>query len=212
MSQQPPQPPQWQPTNPPVPPVRQSWFARHKVLSVILGITLVVVVICCGAGIATMAGGDSSTGASTETSQSSATTETGDGQQTEAAEESSAEPEPTEEEAPADEPAEPELTVEQENAIRSAESYLEFMPFSKQGLIDQLSSPAGDGYPQDVATFAVEHIESDVDWNEQAVKAAESYLDLMSFSRSGLIEQLTSDAGDGYTREQAEYAADKVGL
>lgn len=222
MSQQPPQPPQWQPTNPPVPPVRQSWFARHKVLSVVLGITLLVVVVCCGAGIATMAGGDSSTGASTETSQSETTKETEDAQQTEAAEESPAEEEPAEEETPAEEPAEeetpieepaePELTVEQENAIRSAENYLEFMPFSKQGLIDQLSSSAGDGYPQDVATFAVEHIEGDVDWNEQAVKAAESYLDLMSFSRSGLIEQRTSDAGDGYTREQAEYAADQVGL
>lgn len=206
------QPPQWQPTNPPVPPVRQSWFARHKVLSLVLGIVLVVVLVCCGAGVLSMGGDDSSTSASTDSSQTSEST-----QETEAAtEEAPAEEAAQEtEEPPAEaepEEAEPEMTTEQENAVRSAENYLEFMPFSKQGLIDQLSSPAGDGYPQDVAQFAVEHIASDVDWNAQAVKAAESYLDLMSFSRSGLIQQLTSDAGDGYTQEQAEYAADQVGL
>lgn len=215
MSQQPPQSPQWQPTNPPVPPVRQSWFARHKVLSVVLGITLLVVVICCGAGLATMAGGDSTTGTSSETSQATEGPEetTPEDATVETTATEKTEPAPAEEatEDEADEPAE-EMTTEQENAIRAAENYLELMPFSKQGLIEQLSSPAGDDYPEDVARFAVEHIESDVDWNEQAVKAAESYLDLMSFSRSGLIEQLTSDAGDGYTREQAEYAADQVGL
>lgn len=220
MSQQPPQSPQWQPTNPPVPPVRQSWFARHKALSVVLGITLLVVVICCGAGLATMAGGDSTTGTGSETSQAAegseevATEEPAE--ETTASEETEPAPaeEATEGQATEDEAEAPagEMTTEQENAVRAAENYLELMPFSKEGLIEQLSSPAGDDYPQDVATFAVEHIESDVDWNEQAVKAAESYLDLMSFSRSGLIEQLTSDAGDGYTREQAEYAADQVGL
>jgi hypothetical protein len=43
----------------------------------------------------------------------------------------------------------------------------------------------------------------------QAAKAAQSYLDTSSFSRSGLIEQLMYE---GYTRAQAEYGAKKVGL
>lgn len=117
-----------------------------------------------------------------------------------------------------DEPAEEttsaadDFTTEEENAIQAAEGYLEFMPFSKQGLIDQLSSSAGDGYPKEVATVAVEHIESDVDWNEQAVKSAENYQDIMPMSRSELIQQLSSDAGEGFTKEQAEHAADEVGL
>lgn len=51
-----------------------------------------------------------------------------------------------------------------------------------------------------------------VDWNEQAAKAAKNYLDMTSFSRKGLIEQLSSDAGDGYTKEQATYGVDKAGL
>ena len=207
-----PQQPQWQPTNPPVPPVKQSWFARHKVLSVILGIVLVVVLICCAAGVLGIGGDDSDSTASSETSSQ---TSTADESTEDSADETTgeAEEEPATEEEPAEEePAEPEMSTEQANAVRSAENYLEFMPFSKQGLIDQLSSPAGDGYPQEVAVFAVEHIEDDVDWKEQAVKAAENYQELMGFSRDGLIQQLTSEAGDQYTQEQAEYAADQIGL
>lgn len=52
----------------------------------------------------------------------------------------------------------------------------------------------------------------DVNWNEQAAKAAKNYLDMMPFSRSGLIEQLSSKAGDGYTKKQAVYGVDKAGL
>lgn len=207
-----PQQPQWQPTNPPVPPVKQSWFARHKVLSVVLGIVLVVVLICCAAGVLGIGGDDSDSTASSETSSQ---TSTADESTEDSADETTgeAEEEPATEEEPAEEePAEPEMSTEQANAVRSAENYLEFMPFSKQGLIDQLSSPAGDGYPQEVAVFAVEHIEDDVDWKEQAVKAAENYQELMGFSRDGLIQQLTSEAGDQYTQEQAEYAADQIGL
>ena len=56
-------------------------------------------------------------------------------------------------------------------------------------------------------TFAVDSL--DVDYNEQAAKSAESYLDNMSFSRSGLIEQLEFE---GYTTEQATYGVDQTGL
>ena len=104
----------------------------------------------------------------------------------------------------------PEMTASQENAVDAAEGYLDFAPFSKKGLIRQLSSDAGDGYPKADAVFAVNHI--DVDWNAQAVKAAKNYLDMTSFSRDGLIQQLSSSAGDQYTHAQAVYAVNKVGL
>ena len=45
------------------------------------------------------------------------------------------------------------------------------------------------------------------DWYEQAVKAAKNYLDIMAFSRSGLIEQLEFE---GYTHDQAVYGVDKA--
>lgn len=105
---------------------------------------------------------------------------------------------------------EPELTVAQENAVRAAESYLDFTGFSRKGLIRQLSSDAGDGYKKADATAAVESLT--VDWKEQAVRSAKAYLEFTSFSRQGLIEQLSSDAGDGYTVAEAKHAANKVGL
>ena len=215
---------QWQPTNPPTPPAQQqSWFARNKVLSVFLGILLVVVLCCCGGGALLMeedTGSDS--GSSSSTSEESATDAdgtssepadsgtTGGSEESEATEEKSAAPKKETTQEPEDEGED--LSREEENAIAAAENYLDLMPFSKKGLIEQLSSDAGDGYPQDVAEKAVEHIESDVDWNEQAAKAAKNYQDLMPMSRSEMINQLSSDAGDGFTKEQAEHGADEVGL
>ncbi|MED5801232.1 Ltp family lipoprotein [Gordonia sp. Z-3] len=122
----------------------------------------------------------------------------------------------TEAPAPAPEPAPatPSLTSSQRNAVRAGETYLDMMGMSKQGLIRQLSSDAGDGFSVQDATVAVNHIEQqgDVDWNEEAVQAGQTYLDMMGMSRSGLIQQLTSDAGDQFTLEQATYAADQLGV
>lgn len=88
----------------------------------------------------------------------------------------------------------PEMTESQRNAVDSANSYLESQPFSKAGLIKQLSSKYGEGYPKADAAFAAQHIH--VDRNEQAVKSAKSYLRDQSFSRQGLTE-LTSQNGEG---------------
>ncbi|PRX11487.1 nucleoside phosphorylase [Actinoplanes italicus] len=102
------------------------------------------------------------------------------------------------------------LSVEYQNAVRSAESYLRNGVFSRKGLIEQLSSEAGEGFSLEAATFAVDSLE--IDYNKQAVKSARSYLRSGAFSRKGLIEQLSSDAGEGFTRSQAAYGADAVGL
>lgn len=55
---------QWQPVNPPVPQDNRSWFARHKGLSILLGLGLAVL-LCCGGAFALM-GGDSSTSTSSD--------------------------------------------------------------------------------------------------------------------------------------------------
>lgn len=107
-------------------------------------------------------------------------------------------------------PAGPHYTASQQNAIDAARSYLSTAAFSKEGLIDQLSSSAGDSFPHKDAVFAVEHLS--VNWEQQAVKAAKSYLQTSSFSCQGMIDQLSSSAGDKYTQAQAQYAAHKVGL
>lgn len=81
--------------------------------------------------------------------------------------------------------------------------------FSRDGLIEQLSSDAGEGYSVLDATVAVDSL--DVDWNENAVRSAKQYLDMTGFSCKGLIEQLSSSAGEKYTVEQATYGAHQAG-
>ena len=44
-----------------------------------------------------------------------------------------------------------------------------------------------------------------------ALESAQSYLSMGGFSRAGLIGQLTSKAGEGFTPAQAAFAAHKVG-
>jgi hypothetical protein len=101
------------------------------------------------------------------------------------------------------------LTGPQKNAVRSAKNYLSFQGFSRDGLIQQLSSSYGDGYAVADATAAVDSL--NVDWNAQAVKSAEQYLIIMGFSCNGLIDQLSSSAGDKYTRSQATYGVQQAG-
>ncbi|MBN1530037.1 MAG: Ltp family lipoprotein [Thermoleophilaceae bacterium] len=108
----------------------------------------------------------------------------------------------------ADEAPEPDLTSGQENALRAAENYLDLSGFSKAGLIQQLSSPAGDGYSKADATFAANHV--DADWNAEAVESAQNYLDISPMSKDALIQQLSAAAGDKFTPAQARYAANKV--
>ncbi|HWT51685.1 MAG TPA: Ltp family lipoprotein [Caulobacter sp.] len=101
------------------------------------------------------------------------------------------------------------LTSSQKNAARSATQYLRMSGFSREGLIDQLSSSAGDGYDVADATAAVDSL--DVDWNENAVRSAKQYLSMSGFSCKGLIEQLSSSAGDKYTVTQATFGARQAG-
>ena len=97
------------------------------------------------------------------------------------------------------------LTGPQNNAVRAAKQYLNMTGFSRDGLINQLSSDAGDGFEISDATVAVDSL--NIDWNQQAVKSAKQYLGIMGFSCKGLIEQLSSSAGDKYTVDQATYGA-----
>ncbi len=77
--------------------------------------------------------------------------------------------------------------------------------FSRNGLIHQLSSDAGEGFDVSDATIAVDSM--NIDWNQQAVRSAKQYLHMMGFSCKGLIKQLSSSAGEKYTVDQATYGA-----
>lgn len=93
-------------------------------------------------------------------------------------------------------------TREEHNALSKAEDYLSFSAFSKSGLKDQLIY---EGFPEDTAQFAVDHIK--VDWNEQALNKAIQYLEFSSFSDQRLYDQLIYE---GFTPEQAQHAIDNL--
>lgn len=99
---------------------------------------------------------------------------------------------------------EPAMTVSQENAVATAQDYLDYGAFSRSGLIEQLEF---EEFSRADSTFAVDYLNPD--WNEQAAKAAQEYLDYSSFSRQGLIDQLIFE---GYTQQQAEYGVNQTGL
>lgn len=105
-------------------------------------------------------------------------------------------------------------TVSQQNAYESARDYLDFSAFSRAGLIQQLTSEYGSGFPAADAEFAIERLEAEggVDWNAEAAEAAKDYLEFSSFSRSGLLQQLTSEFGSQFTPAQAEYGVSQTGL
>jgi hypothetical protein len=94
-------------------------------------------------------------------------------------------------------------TIGQQNAIKSAQTYLSFSAFSRKGLIGQLEF---EGYSNADATYAVDSL--NVDWKEQAAKSAAQYLEFSSFSRQGLIDQLVFE---GYTKSEAEFGVNAVG-
>ncbi|MDG6079774.1 zinc-ribbon domain-containing protein [Erythrobacter litoralis] len=101
------------------------------------------------------------------------------------------------------------LSGSQYNAVRNAREYLAMSGFSRNGLIEQLSSEYGSGYARSDAEAAVDSL--DVDWKEQAARSAQEYVNMTGFSCDGLIDQLSSEYGSGYTREEAAYGAASVG-
>ena len=132
-------------------------------------------------------------------------------EETDAIPEDVAEEETTEATTEAPDPT-ADYTMEEKNCYKSALNYLDYAGFSKAGLIDQLSSEYGEGYPRETAEKVVNDIEDEglVDWDAEAEESAKNYLDNMAFSKQELINQLSSDYGEKFTQEQAEKAVNKV--
>lgn len=173
-----------------------------RVLGVVLG--FIILVVGCAALI-------SETDNNAENTDKPATQEEQIKEEpAEESKEEAQEPVVQEEEAPeAAIPEEDEVVpFEYEQALKSAQNYVDALHFSRQGLKQQLTSEYGSGFSEEAAEYALEHV--DVDYKEEAVEAAQSYLDAMSFSRQELKQQLTSEYGSGFTEEEAEYALDQV--
>lgn len=164
--------------------------------------TVIIVVIVLAVLGALFGGGGDKEQPKTDTTQTTQA-QTVDPQPTKDESSAVVEDEVAQEPAESAEPAAPEMTMGQKNALKSAQSYLDFAAFSRSGLIEQLEF---EGYSTEDATYAVDNCGAD--WNEQAAKSAESYLEFSSFSRDGLIEQLEFE---GFTHDQAVYGVTQVG-
>ncbi|MCX7537073.1 Ltp family lipoprotein [Corynebacterium sp. P5875] len=97
---------------------------------------------------------------------------------------------------------------EYKNALKAAQNYLKFTPFSKAGLYDQLTSEYANKFPADAAQYAVDNVQTD--WNENALKTARRYQEISHMSDAELYDQLISEYADQYTPEQAQYAIDNL--
>lgn len=92
------------------------------------------------------------------------------------------------------------LDYESQNCYDQAMSYLDFMAFSRNGLIQQLQY---EGYTDNAISNALDLLEKYyVSWDTEAVKKAQEYMETFSFSQQRLYEQLIHD---GFTEEQANY-------
>lgn len=90
-----------------------------------------------------------------------------------------------------------------DDAVKFAKSYIEFMNFSYDGLVDQLEF---EQYTYEEAVYGADNCGAD--WYEQAAGCAQSYIDTFAFSRQELIDQLLFE---GFTADQAEYGVTSVG-
>ena len=93
-------------------------------------------------------------------------------------------------------------TVGEKNALKTAKQYLEYIPFSYEGLVKQLEY---EGYTHSQAVYGADHCGAN--WKQEAVAMAKRYLEVSSFSYQGLIDQLEYE---GFTHEQAVYGADRT--
>ena len=94
-------------------------------------------------------------------------------------------------------------TLGEQNALKMAINYLNVIPLSYKGLIEQLEF---EGFSESEATYGADYCGAD--WYEQAALKAKQYLESLALSRSRLIEQLVFE---GFTHSQAVYGAEYNG-
>jgi hypothetical protein len=130
----------------------RPWYKKKRWWAA--GLLLIVIIASAGGG----AGSDDSEPAVSENTSQDSQSEKPAADKEPATKESAAKKEPAAQK-------EPEITSGQENALESAQSYVDMTGFSKAGLIQQLSSSAGEGFSKADATFAANNV--DADWNKE---------------------------------------------
>ena len=94
-------------------------------------------------------------------------------------------------------------TAGQKNALAKAKQYLKIIPFSHDGLVDQLEF---DKFSHEDAVYAADNCGAD--WRDQACMKAKQYLENIPFSYQELVDQLEFDK---FSHDDAVYAVDHCG-
>lgn len=97
------------------------------------------------------------------------------------------------------------VPTEYRSALNKAKDYADMMSMSKQGIYDQLTADSGEQFSEEAAQYAMDNLD-DVDWNANALKKAKEYQEDMDMSPEAIRDQLTSDSGEQFTAEEADYA------
>ncbi len=109
---------------------------------------------------------------------------------------------------PTPKPTEDPTPKEYRNALAKAQLYVDMMYMSKARLHDQLTSPYGEGFSEEAAQYALEHVKAD--WKKNALITARNYRDNLHMSAAAIQTQLTSPYGEQFTQEEAQYAMDHL--
>ena len=99
-------------------------------------------------------------------------------------------------------------TRQQKSALNKAKTYSDSMNMSKAGIYDQLTSEAGEQFPEEDAQYAIDNLEAN--YKENALQKAKDYADQQSMSNDAIFDQLTSSYGEKFTEEEAQYAIDNL--
>lgn len=97
------------------------------------------------------------------------------------------------------------VPTEYTSALNKAKTYAKTMNMSKQGVYEQLTADAGEQFSAEAGQYAIDHL-TDIDWNANALAKAKSYQDDMDMSPDAISDQLTSEAGEQFTPDEAAYA------
>lgn len=95
-----------------------------------------------------------------------------------------------------------------ENALRSAQRYVEFQYLSKSVLYEQLTHPYGAAFTPEQADYAMKHLY--VDWRQIALKAAKQRREESELSDEELFDYLSDPDLGGFTEEEARWALEQL--
>lgn len=97
------------------------------------------------------------------------------------------------------------VPIEYKSALAKAKSYSKLMHMSKQRIYEQLISPYGEKFSESAATWAIQNL-TGINWKQNALEKAKSYQNSMHMSPERIRDQLTSEYGEKFTQEEADWA------